>query len=236
MQIISYYWKFLYYRWNQLYSSRTLQGYTEAGCYLGTDGTCILSFPIGQNTGNKRYRFKLCEVIDKGVNIFVCGGVILGKVCVSNTKNCILKQLVQYTKFQKHTMEKDQKEQIKFNIHFCLILPPIYSVELAKNAYNVKMQIKIDLVLGGKTFSILLKNVIIRQQQKSVITLKSTSLSIKLGDKKVPIILKNKLLIRSKINQESSQIYSVVCLHIQKVYIRCKYQLAGHELIRQKLE
>ncbi|CAD8055987.1 unnamed protein product [Paramecium sonneborni] len=67
------------------------QSYTEGGCYQGTDGTCIFSFPIGQTSGNKACRLKLCEDIDKGVNNFACGGVIPGKECVSNTKNCIPK-------------------------------------------------------------------------------------------------------------------------------------------------
>lgn len=32
--------------------------YTEAGCFVGTDGTCIYSLPIGSTTGTKTCRLK----------------------------------------------------------------------------------------------------------------------------------------------------------------------------------
>ncbi|CAK67723.1 unnamed protein product (macronuclear) [Paramecium tetraurelia] len=65
--------------------------YLEPGCFTGTDGTCIYSYPVGQTTGTKACRLKQCEDIDKGINNSACTNVISGKECVSNTKICIPK-------------------------------------------------------------------------------------------------------------------------------------------------
>ncbi|CAD8160881.1 unnamed protein product [Paramecium octaurelia] len=68
--------------------------YKEQGCYYGTDGECIYSFPSGQIQGTKSCRVKVCSDFSDGTSE-ICK--LRNSKCISNGTYCINKsQCVSY--------------------------------------------------------------------------------------------------------------------------------------------